>query len=342
MFKSMNVRRRAKHRVSDEQDKKYSNQVLDQTVPLSLFSKGSFMVKTFITFAVVTTAVLSFGTVYSAVTSRDACQVLRDFRRDHVPIGFPRIFHYQSKTSEITEQTKTWIEVMSITSEIQEYPNIKSIDSAWSAVYWSDESCKKLVENKFPFFLRTYNSYPHTIQRVDSCRYLILSTYGGVYADTDISIHASNADDFERLIPDGVGLVESPYRYNEIWQNSLMSASSAGHKFWNTTIEIMMERAGDNVVLSSTGPKMIGDAVDRFQKKYGHTNDAIQGVHTLPCELFQRLPSGNWDTTFLNIIGREILARAIPMQGCGRYGDGRCEICRHTGRASWTGEAGLT
>ena len=44
--------------------------------------------------------------------------------------------------------------------------------------------------------------------------YLILYKYGGVYADTDISFH-SNATIFEQLLPHGVGLVESPFRYNE-------------------------------------------------------------------------------------------------------------------------------
>jgi mannosyltransferase OCH1-like enzyme len=239
-------------------------------------------------------------------------------------------------------ETETWMKLLDMSSKSQEYPNIISDSSRWTAVYWSDDSCRKLVDDQFPRFLLTYNSFQHNIQRVDSCRYLILSSYGGVYSDTDISIHASDASDFEHLIPNGVGLVESPFRYNEVWQNSLMTATAPGHIFWNITIDIMMERAYEYNVLSTTGPKMIGDAVERFRKRYGHESNKIHDVHTLPCELFQRLPLGEWGTTFLNVLGREVLARAVPMQGCGRYGDGRCEITRHAGRASWTNDAVIT
>jgi len=296
----------------------------------------------FIVLVSITIVVLGFGSVYSNVTSRDPCQVLAKSIRVSAPEDLPRLFHYQSKTRSLTNETETWIRLLTMPPISQEYPNISTgSSSTWTGVYWSDNSCRKLVEDHFHWFLLTYDSFPHTIQRVDSCRYLVLSIYGGVYADTDISIHASNVNEFERLIPEGVGLVESPYRYNEIWQNSLMTASSPGHVFWNITIEIMMERGAEKNVLSSTGPKMIGDAVERFRHRFGHGSNEINDVHTLPCELFQRLPLGEWDTTFLNVLGRELLARAIPMQGCGRYGDGKCEITRHVGKASWTNDAGI-
>lgn len=117
----------------------------------------------------------------------------------------------------------------------------------------------------------------------------------------------------------------------------------SGHVLWNMTLEIIEERIDkNNAVLSLTGPKMIGDAVDRFRHRYADDSNVKQDIQTLPCELFQRLPQGNWDTTVLNILGREILARAIPMQGCGKYGDGICEITRHTGKASWTSDAGIS
>jgi len=294
--------------------------------------------------------VLIFGTLYSDLTTRDPCKVLEESKRSDgdAPATMPRLFHYQSKTDALTEETITWRTVLQISDDSQSYPNIdtpKSSGSEWKSVYWSDDACKRLVEEHFPTFADTYSSFPHTIQRVDSCRYLILSKYGGVYADTDISLHTAKAEELEQLIPDGVGLVESPYRYNEVFQNSLMTATATGHPFWDVAVEIMKERKGSNVVLSTTGPKMIGDAVEHYRSLQQETNGESDGkdtaVHTLPCELFQRLPSGEWDTTFLNVLGRDVLARAIPMKGCGRYGDGRCEITRHAGKASWTKDAGL-
>lgn len=276
-------------------------------------------------------SVLVFGTLYSSLTARDPCSVLSDSIRPSPP-SVPKLFHYQSKVDALTEETATWNSVLGIVSPRQTYPNINPASTGeWAGVYWSDESCSMLVRDHFPDFASTYKGFAHTIQRVDSCRYLILYKYGGIYADTDISLHS---DQINRLIPDGIGLVESPFRYNENVQNSLMTATSVGHSFWVSVIDLIKERGGSDVVLSTTGPKMLDDAIEHYKSNGG------TGVNILPCELFQRLPSGQWDTTFSNVLGRDVLARAVPMRGCGRYGDNRCEITRHVGRASWTVQSG--
>uniref|UniRef100_A0A7S4MZD0 Initiation-specific alpha-1,6-mannosyltransferase n=1 Tax=Odontella aurita TaxID=265563 RepID=A0A7S4MZD0_9STRA len=276
---------------------------------------------------VVVGAILVFGTIYSTLTARDPCSVLGTSIRQSPP-SMPKLFHYQSKVDAQTKETATWKTFLEMNSMRQTYPDIKpALLDAWTEVYWSDESCLKLVRDHFPDFAPTYEGFVHNIQRVDSCRYLILSRFGGIYADTDISLHSNQ---IERLIPDGIGLVESPFRYNENVQNSLMTATSPGHQFWDLVIDLIKERGGSDVVLSTTGPKMLDDATEHYWSKGG------SGVQRLPCELFQRLPSGQWDTTFSNILGRDVLARAVPMRGCGQYGDNMCEITRHVGKASWT------
>jgi len=295
---------------------------------------------------VATVVVVSLGTVYSRMTAEDACKILASALKQRAAssntFSMPRLFHYQSRTSILSEETQTWRNLLQMKEvESQIYPNVWARDDGWRSVYWSDEACIALVREHFPSFLPVYENFSHNIQRVDSCRYLILYQYGGVYADTDISFH-SNATTLEQLLPRGVGLVESPYRYNEHWQNSLMSATVARHPFWKLVVDIMTERRDSEAVLTSTGPSMIGDAVQRWERRRHNAVDEHfdYGVHTLPCELFQRLPSGDWDTTLLNILGREILARAIPMKGCGVYANGKCEITRHRGRASWTNVGG--
>ena len=52
---------------------------------------------------------------------------------------------------------------------------------------WTDESLRNFISDKFSWFLNTYDSYPHVIQRVDSARYFILYEYGGLYSDLDIA-----------------------------------------------------------------------------------------------------------------------------------------------------------
>ena len=272
--------------------------------------------------------ILFIGTVYSDFTARDPCDVFSSSIRSTPSSSMPKLFHYQSKEDNLTPDTKTWNAILNISTKMT-YPDIVPSVTEWGEVYWSDESCSRLVHDHFPDFSSTHDGYAHTIQRVDSCRYLILLKYGGIYADTDISLHMA---DIVKLIPDGVGLVESPYRYNENVQNSLMAATIRNHSFWYSVIDVMKERSDSNAVLSSTGPKMLDDAMDHYRETTKGDND----VHTLPCELFQRLPVGQWDTTFLNILGREILSRAIPMKGCGTFGNGICEVTRHSGKASWT------
>ena len=267
--------------------------------------------------------ILIFGTIYSDITARDPCKVLSEETKP-TPSTIPKLYHYQSKHDILTPETKSWNTVLNISIKMT-YPNITP-SSEWRGVYWSDESCHNLVHDHYPDFIATYDGFKHVIQRVDACRYLILKKYGGVYADTDISLHMK---DIINLIPDDVGVVESPYRYNENVQNSLMT-SPKDHVFWDVAMEIMVERGGSDAILSTTGPKMLDDAMKRYKGD----------VHVLPCELFQRLPLGQLDTTFLNVLGREVLSRAIPMKGCGRYGDGICEVTRHSGKASWTKESG--
>jgi mannosyltransferase OCH1-like enzyme len=116
-------------------------------------------------------------------------------------------------------------------------------------VYWSDASCLALVADRFPSSLAIYTDYQHNIQRVDACRYFLLYQFGGVYFDTDVSFHLEvEAPDtvpaaFLRLLPQGVGLIESPYKYNEKLQNSLMT-SLPKHSFWSKFVFPLLVKRG--------------------------------------------------------------------------------------------------
>ena len=87
-------------------------------------------------------------------------------------------------------------------------------------------------------FTEIYLSLPENIEKVDSCRYLFLREYGGVYHDSDFEVTSKGLWD---VLPGGVGLVESPYKYNEEVQNSLMS-SEVGHPFWDDVLDEVRSR----------------------------------------------------------------------------------------------------
>ena len=143
-------------------------------------------------FMIVTAAILLFGTLYSRITANDPCKILAstvDKKRSSTKStttsslsSMPRLFHYQSKTPALSEETQSWRNLLHMKeTKSQVYPNILTRDDGgWSSVYWSDDACMALVREHFPSFLPTYENFAHTIQRVDSCRYLILYKYGGV------------------------------------------------------------------------------------------------------------------------------------------------------------------
>ena len=55
----------------------------------------------------------------------------------------------------------------------------------WEYHLWNGEEMDKLVETHFPEYMSLYKSFPYSVQRWDTIRYMILYLFGGVYADLD-------------------------------------------------------------------------------------------------------------------------------------------------------------
>jgi mannosyltransferase OCH1-like enzyme len=51
---------------------------------------------------------------------------------------------------------------------------------------WTDTTARNFIADNYPDFLKVYDSYPYTIQRVDAVRYYLLYHYGGIYLDMDV------------------------------------------------------------------------------------------------------------------------------------------------------------
>ncbi|PYI06954.1 hypothetical protein BO78DRAFT_396742 [Aspergillus sclerotiicarbonarius CBS 121057] len=61
----------------------------------------------------------------------------------------------------------------------------------WEAFVWDDRNASRFVQNHYPHFLPTWESYAHLVQRVDALRYMILHTYGGAILDYDLACKRS-------------------------------------------------------------------------------------------------------------------------------------------------------
>ncbi len=52
-------------------------------------------------------------------------------------------------------------------------------------ILWSTKTSREFLQENYPWFVPTYDSYPYVVMRADAIRYFVLSHYGGVYVDLD-------------------------------------------------------------------------------------------------------------------------------------------------------------
>lgn len=233
----------------------------------------------------------------------------------------PKIIHQQWKTTEIpagpyTKWNLKWKEL---------YP-----EPEYTHMLWTDENGRKLIKEHFPFFLQAYDNYEFGIQRADATRYFVMYMYGGIYADLD---YEPMTNFWAHVPKDRVGLVESPYQYNELAQNSLMTGPKHD-PFWNETFEVLLERK-DKPVLHATGPMFLDALMKRAKETYT----------LLPCENFQRLPlhlsKEEEVSPFMSQLHRELLGRLVPMKYCGDYHNKECQYGKHHNTASYLPDTGV-
>ena len=259
------------------------------------------------------------------VPSKDPCQVASDslrelkfgsLKRTHIPETWkpklPKIIHQQWITSNITDffflkWRAQWKEL---------FP-----EPEYQHILWTDETQLQLIKANYSFFLDTYLNYRHGIQRADSSRYFILHQYGGLYADLD---YEPLVNFWEYLPQDRPGIIESPYKFNEEYQNSLMS-SPAFDPFWLNVFALMIDKR-DYDLLSSTGPVMLTSYINNL-------NDSI---YELPCENFQRFPRFEFSySPFTAFIFRETSFNQYLVKSCGNYHSKSCLFGRHHNTVSY-------
>jgi hypothetical protein len=57
---------------------------------------------------------------------------------------------------------------------------------SWTYYFWTDESARKLIAERHPSFLSTWDNYRSGVNRADALRYFVLYHFGGIYADLDV------------------------------------------------------------------------------------------------------------------------------------------------------------
>jgi mannosyltransferase OCH1-like enzyme/GT2 family glycosyltransferase len=174
-----------------------------------------------------------------------------------------RLIHQTWKTTQIPSKLSEFVETWRV-----HHPN-------WKSHLWTDDDNRNLIATHYPWFLETYDNYPHNIQRADAARYFILFSLGGLYVDLDFKC----IKPIDELL-DGSELIlgiesqahadlhKKPY----IVGNAFMYAAQPGSPFLRKVIEELVLTAPvlddqNNYVLETTGPFMLSRVYEQYEDK---------------------------------------------------------------------------
>jgi len=233
---------------------------------------------------------------------RDPCEVASTEFLPQPNSRLPKLIHQQWFSDPIVkEPQKSWRDKV-----LKIFPDHHHL-------LWTDEKARHLIETKFPWFLKQYDTYDVNIKRVDAARYFILYEYGGLYMDLD---YEPLENFWDRLPDDAPAVIQSMLYVHESVQNSLMS-SPPKHEFWNVTFHTLMEagRATKNVI-RATGPLVVEDSLRKYSGYIG----------ILPCENWQRK-----GTDVFHPLHRLDPTLSYFILPCGDISDMKCQFGIHHG-----------
>jgi hypothetical protein len=176
---------------------------------------------------------------------------------------------------------------------------------AWHCILWDAEMLRIHIAAYCLDFLPIYDGFPHDIQRMDSARYCLLDTLGGLYADMDIECLRP----VDELLSGRELILSETDGYN----NALMG-SAPRHVFWKKVFENL--RNGTTASLDDVPVRMrMSDAMQiaitagpRFFTMCVRDSDVLAKPTTLSCpsDYFEavQLPAGDTRTQIAAPYGR--------------------------------------
>lgn len=131
---------------------------------------------------------------------------------------------------------------------------------------WTDDDAIQFIKSYYPWFLSTFLSYPHPIQRADAIRYFVLHKLGGVYIDLDVECLASVEPSMQKYE------FTAPATYPVGISNDILAAAP-GSKFLSkaiTQLALWNRWLGPPYVqiMFSTGPMFLTVQYALYQNKH--------------------------------------------------------------------------
>lgn len=172
-------------------------------------------------------------------------------------IKIPKIIFQTWKTKNVPEHWKPSVDAY------------KRIMSDWTHILMTDEDNRNFVAEHYPYFLETYDAFPHNIQRVDAARVCYLHFFGGIYSDLDLMPRKT----LDELFTEDADLfLVASANFTDYYTNAFMAAKPK-HPLFLRYIEEMMKPVkpyaiGKHLqVMLTTGPMAFTRTIKQARKE---------------------------------------------------------------------------
>ena len=203
---------------------------------------------------------------------------VRITEREELPasgnLKIPKRIHQTWKGTKIPHQFARWVKTW-----IQHHPD-------WEYWLWTDESARKLISERHPSLLSTFDEYDLPVKKADALRYVVLYEFGGIYADMDMEALTS-------LEP--LALKYSCFVGQEPYEHPILDSNFQGlvinalmgcephHPFIKSLIDNLPAYSTMWHVLDSTGPHYM---TVLYRQYYQGSQSDQNSVYITPSEYF--------------------------------------------------------
>jgi Glycosyltransferase sugar-binding region containing DXD motif len=163
---------------------------------------------------------------------------------------FPRVLH---QTHATRESLTDWQLLLS--------DSCQHNNPSWEYMFWSDADAEEFIKQRHSDLYTQWKALSPPMKRVDSLRYLLMHTFGGVYIDVDVEC-VRPLDELAIGIPIGAGATGG-------YPEPMFLASWPRNAFWLFMLQHAFTVSQANDVWHTTGPAGLNDALVEWGKSRG-------------------------------------------------------------------------
>jgi len=176
------------------------------------------------------------------------------------------------------------------------------LNPTWERKEYSSEMNYKVIKERYPWFVKTFDTLNFDVERYDVVRYVYMHSFGGLYHDMDIGFRSSLEPLEKVLDTQGIALLEE-----QGYIQNYFFASMPGHDYWlkilkavsavNSLPEIPVERMNYEHKRFSRVLCVTGWPLMTYVWKYGF-NGTLSGAGTAGGTSYLVLSAGEWQKRY--------------------------------------------